>query len=172
MNVQVRAAIGADADAVNAIYNPLILSSPATFETEPYSREDRAALIESRRDDPRHPFLAADIDGQLVGYAFAAPFDPRPGYASSVKTSVFVAPAAHGRGVGRALYAELLPKLATAGLHRAYALIVVPNESSEALHRSAGFRRVALLNEVGFKLGNFHDVAWYEAILSDYRSSK
>ncbi len=162
MSVTIRPATPADAAAINAIYNPLIETSPATFETEPYSTETRAQMIAAQTDDPRYPFLVAERSGDVLGYAYAAPFDAREGYRTSVKTSVFVAPAAQGKGVARHLYADLLPRLAGAGLHRAYALIVAPNHASEALHQDFGFRHVATLNEVGWKLGRYWDVKWYE----------
>lgn len=162
MTIAIRLATPSDAAAVNKIYNPLIEGSSATFETEPYSTAARAEMIAGLADDPRYPFLAAEIANEFAGYAYAAPFDPREGYRTSVKTSVFVAPSAHRMGVGRALYADLIPRLAAAGLHRAYALIVAPNPGSESLHQAFGFRHVATLNEVGWKLGRFHDVVWYE----------
>ncbi|MEL6212931.1 MAG: N-acetyltransferase family protein [Pseudomonadota bacterium] len=167
----VRKATIADAGAINAIYNPFIEQSPATFETEVYSLDARKAWIAARAGDARHPlFVAAAAqddaggvkEGALVGFANAAPFDPREGYRRSVKTSVFVAPAAHRRGVARALYAGLFEALADTDLHRAYALIVAPNAASAALHEAFGFSHVATLNEVGFKFGRFHDVMWFE----------
>lgn len=159
----VRAATPDDAAGVNAVYNPFIETSAATFETEPISDPDRRAWLARLAADPRYPVvICADEDGRVRGFANAAPFDPRAGYATSVKTSVFVDPGFARRGAGSALYRALFDRLGEAALHRAYALIVVPNPASIALHESFGFVRVSILNEVGRKFGRFHSVAWYE----------
>ena len=152
-----------DAAGINGVYNPFILESPATFETAPLDEGARRGWLEKLSSDARHPvFVAEDETGGIRGFANAAPFDPRAGYSSSVKTSVFVDPAWGGKGVGRALYARLFEALEEEDLHRAYALIVSPNPASVALHERFGFRHVATLDEVGRKFGRYHSVMWFE----------
>ena len=87
---------------------------------------------------------------------------PAPAYLHSVETTIYCDPAATGRGLGTALYRELLELLATADVHRAYAGIALPNEASERLHRRFGFRELGTYTEVGHKLGRWVDVRWYE----------
>lgn len=160
--IQVRYAELSDAEGVNAVYNPFIETSPATFETEPYDTVRRREWLAASLADPRHPVVVA-IDGdEVVGFANAAAYDPRQGYARSVKTSVFAAADRPGQGIGGALYEALMAALAKTDVHRAYAIIVAPNPASEALHRRFGFARVAVLSEVGHKFGRAHDVIWYE----------
>ena len=152
-----------DAAGVNAVYNPFILESAATFETVPITEEERRAWLDQLQGDPRHPVVVAeDENGAICGFANAVPFDTRPAYGTSVKTSVFVSPGDAGRGVGRALYRALFEALAGADLHRAYGLIVAPNPASVALHEAFGFAHVSTLDEVGRKFGRYYSVMWFE----------
>ena len=159
----IRRATLKDAAGVNGVYNPFILESPATFETTPITETDRRDWLARLQEDPRYPVLVDENeDGEICGFANAAPFDPRRAYGTSVKTSVFVSPASAGAGIGRALYQNLFAILADQDLHRAYGLIVAPNPASVALHEAFGFRHVSTLDEVGRKVGRFHSVMWFE----------
>jgi len=160
---RIRRAELADADPINRIYNPYICESVATFEEEEYSQAQRITWLDSLNSDPRHPvFVAENHNGDLVGFANAAPFDVRTAYLTSVKVSVFVVPDHHGQGTAGALYQRLFEALSAQDVHRAYGLIVSPNQASEALHGRFGFCHVATLNEVGRKFGRYLDVKWYE----------
>ena len=159
----IRPAQHADAAGINAVYNPFILETPATFETAPVDLEARRRWLDLRAANPRWPvFVAEDGESGIAGFANASPFDERQAYETSVKVSVFIGPAAQGKGVGSRLYAGLFDRLAGADVHRAYALIVAPNPASVALHRRFGFRHVSTLDEVGRKFGRFYSVMWFE----------
>lgn len=158
----VRLATLADAAAVNAIYNPFILETPATFETAPIDEASRQRWIEARLANPRHPVFVAEAEGRVAGFANASPFDERAAYQTSVKVSVYIAAAAQGRGIGTALYEALFGRLSREDVHRAYALIVPPNPGSVALHQRFGFRHVSTLDEVGRKFGRYYSVMWFE----------
>lgn len=161
--MRVRAVRRDDAAGVNAVYNPVILQSPTTFETVPITLEARQKWIDERMMNRRWPaFVAEDDAGDVAGFANAAAFDPRAAYETSVKVSVFVAPAAQGHGVGAGLYAALFDALSREDIHRAYALIVTPNPASVALHERFGFRQVSTLDEVGRKFGRYYSVMWFE----------
>ena len=164
-DVEIRFATPEDAHGINGIYNPYIEKSPATFETEPYDEAQRRRWIDSHCPDPRYPVFVAERDRAIVGFANASAFDEREGYRTSVKVSVFVATEHHGGGIASALYQTLFDALKLQSLHRAYALIVRPNEASEVLHRKFGFRHISTLSEVGRKFGRFHDVMWFEKAL-------
>ena len=161
--MKIRPVTPGDAGGLNALYNPFILDTPATFETAPIDLETRRRWIDERMANPRWPvFVAENDEGAIAGFANASAFDPRAAYETSVKVSVFVAPEAQGRGVGAGLYEALLLTLAGADLHRAYAGIVAPNPASVALHRRFGFRQVSTFDEVGRKFGRFYSVMWFE----------
>jgi phosphinothricin acetyltransferase len=147
---------------MNAVYNPFILTSPATFETEPINGPARRRWIEARLGDPRHPVLVAEDAGRIIGFANASPFDERAAYETSVKVSVFIAPEGQGQGIGAKLYEALFSEIGKADVHRAYALIVAPNPASVRLHERFGFRQVSTLDEVGRKFGRYYSVMWFE----------
>ena len=154
-----------DADAVAAIYRPAVETSIASFEEVAPSAVEMAARIHAVL--AWTPWLVLEDQGSVVGYAYAGRHRERPGYRWSVDISVYVAAAQHGRGIGRALYDELLRLLRRQGFVNAYAGIALPNPASVALHEAIGMRRVALYERVGWKFGAWHDVAWYGMRLAE-----
>ena len=111
---------------------------------------------------PGHRRLVAqDADG-LHGYAYSTDYRPRPAYRHTREVSVYLSPGSVGRGVGRALYDELLAALRDDGVHVALAAVALPNEASRALHRSCGFTPVGVMREVGHKLDRWIDVEWWQ----------
>lgn len=161
----VRSATSEDAAACAAVYRPHVLGTPATFETEPPGAAETARRIAAAQE--HHAWLVLEEDDQVVGFAHGGPHRPRPAYRWSCETTVYLAPGATGRGLGRALYRALLERLADRGLLTATALVALPNPASEALHASLGFSRVGVLPRVGWKLGAWHDVAWFHRPLGD-----
>jgi phosphinothricin acetyltransferase len=106
--------------------------------------------------------VAADDDGALVGFAKASPWKGRCAYDWTAETTVYVHPDHHGRGLGRELYRRLVSILEAQGYQTLLGGITVPNPASVRLHESLGFRRVALLEQVGWKFGRWHDVGYWE----------
>lgn len=151
-----------DLAAVAAIYNVEVEHGTGTFDTEPRLPEHFADRLAPGA--PGDMFLVAIEAGSVVGFAYSGPFRPRPAYAGTRETSVYLAPGARGRGVGRALYEELLGRLDAAGVHTQMAVIALPNDASEALHQSLGFERVGVLREVGCKFGRYIDTAWWQRL--------
>jgi L-amino acid N-acyltransferase YncA len=148
-----------DAPAVAAIYRPAVEDGLASFEE---TAPDAAAMAERIRTTlERLPWLVAELEGAVVGYAYAAPHHARPGYRWSVNVSVYVRDGATGRGIGRRLYDVLFDLLRQQGIVNVYAGITQPNPASVALHRAMGMTPVATYPRVGFKHGAWHDVAWY-----------
>ena len=155
-----------DATAVAAIYRPSVGDGSASFEEIPPGSVEMARRI--RRTLARTPWLVAtDDDGAVVGYAYAGAHHERPGYRWAVNISVYVDESARGRGIGRHLYDELLAILRRQGFVNVYAGITLPNPASVALHEAIGMRRIGVYERVGFKLGAWHDVAWYGLRLTD-----
>jgi phosphinothricin acetyltransferase len=155
----IREAVAEDLPRLTEIYNHYVVTSSATFDTEPFT--DRSEWF-SHYGHPPYWLLVAEVNGSVVGYATSGPHRPKAGYRTSVETSVYLDPSATGRGLGQALYGELLPLVDAAGVHRCLAGIAIPNAASIALHERAGFRRIGVFTEVGTKFDQFVDVAWYE----------
>jgi L-amino acid N-acyltransferase YncA len=158
---------GRDAAAVADIYRPSVESGLASFEEV----APDAAEMEARMATTLEvmPWLVAELGGQVVGYAYAGPHHARPGYRWSVNVSVYVVEGLTGRGIGRRLYRELFAILARQGFVNVHAGITLPNDASVALHRSMGMEPVGIYRRVGFKLGAWHDVAWYGLRLTEPR---
>lgn len=105
-------------------------------------------------------------DSAVVGFAWSHAYRPKPAYASTRETTVYVEPAASGRGVGGALYAALLERVSAAGVHLVVAGIAEPNPASTRMHQRAGFTEVGTMREVGHKLGHYRDVTWWQRRLA------
>lgn len=164
--IDVRPAAERDLNGINDIYNHYVRETHITFDIEPMSMEAREEwFTHYGLDGPHRLFVAVDGD-RVIGYASSSRLRPKPGYLTSVETSVYVAPDAVGRGAGGCLYGELFKSLVGEDLHRAYAGVALPNPASIALHERFGFKRVALLTEQGRKFDRFWDVAWFEKPLS------
>ena len=160
--LQVRPATGDDLQAVNDIYNHYVAETHITFDVEPVSMEQRREWFTHYGPDGRHRLFVAEDGGRVVGFASSSRFRPKPGYLTSVETSVYLAPDATGRGAGSRLYESLFKSLEGEDVHRAYAGIALPNPASIALHEKFGFKRVAHFTEQGRKFGRYWDVAWFE----------
>ena len=171
MELRVRSATSSDLPEIEAIHAHHVRTSHAIFDLEPRGVEWRRRWF-MERDAARHPVLVAIDDDAVVGFASAGAHRPKEAYASTVETTIHVAPGSVGRGVGSALYAELLAELDDVGVHRALAAIAVPNEPSVRLHERFGFRRVAHLSEVGWKFERYWDVDWYERAGSGSRHER
>jgi len=160
--LQVRPATGDDLKAVNDIYNHYVAESHITFDVEPVSMEQRREWFTHYAPAGRHRLFVAEDGGRVVGFASSSRFRPKPGYLTSVETSVYLEPDATGRGAGARLYESLFKSLEGEDVHRAYAGIALPNPASIALHEKFGFKRVAHFTEQGRKFGRYWDVAWFE----------
>jgi phosphinothricin acetyltransferase len=157
--------------ALVAIYNHYIETSAATFDTEPQSIEDRQTWLaqyllgptQSNGEGRRHQlFIAMDTATGVLGYASSSAFRHKKAFETSVEVSIYCAPGQEGRGVASFLYEHLFKEIKKTDVHRAYAIITVPNEASIALHKKFGFYDLAVFSEVGRKFGRYWDVLWME----------
>ena len=151
-----------DLEAINDIYNGYVAVSHSTFDLEPMPMARRIEWFDEHDAAGPHRILVAEGGGRVLGWATSSRIRPRPAYATSIETSVYVAPDVQGGGIGRSLYEALFDALAGLDLHRAYAGVALPNERSVRLHLRMGFRQVALFTEQGRKFGRYWDVAWFE----------
>lgn len=161
--VTTRSARREDAAAIQAIYAPIVEATAISFEESPPSVEEMAGRIAGTLE--RYPYLVAVQAGRVVGFAYASQHRTRAAYRWSVDVTGYVAETARRAGIGKLLYGELLSELAQGGFHAAFAGIALPNPASIALHESVGFEHVGVYREVGFKLGRWHDVGWWQRLL-------
>ena len=162
----IRLAAASDAAALAAIYAHHVLHGFGTFEEVPPTPEEIEAR---RRAVTAHglPYLVAEETGRVLGYAYAAPFRPRAAYRYTVEDSVYVAPDAQGRGVGKAVLARVLDECEALGLRQAIAVIGdSANAASIALHDALGFAHLGVARSVGFKHGRWVDVVWMQKSLN------
>jgi len=151
-----------DAAQVAEIYNYYVQNTHHTFETEPLSGEEMEQRIIKVTKD--YPFLIAQEDGEIFGYAYATQFKLRQAYAFSAEVSIYVRNAAKQKGIGTQLYMQLFDELAETDIHAIVAGISLPNEPSIKFHEKLGFSKVAHFREVGYKLGRWVDVGYWEFI--------
>ena len=147
-----------DITAITAIYAHHVLHGTGTFETEPPSAADMA----NRRGDVLSkglPYLVAEEDGEILGFAYGNWFKPRPAYRYSVEDSVYLAPGLDRKGLGRALLAELLAYCEAAGIRKVMAIIGdSANAGSVGVHRALGFTQVGIVEACGWKFGAWRDI--------------
>jgi L-amino acid N-acyltransferase YncA len=163
--VILRLATVADAAGVRAIYAPIVAETAISFEVEPPTVETMRARIAATL--AAFPWIVCEHGGEVAGYAYASAHHERAAYRWAVDVSVYVHEAARRRGVGRACYTALFRLLALQGFHAAYAGITLPNPASVALHEALGFEPVGVYRDVGFKLGAWHDVGWWQRRLRE-----
>ena len=162
--MKIRTATPDDAAAVAAIYAPIVQHTAISFETEPPdAAEMRSRIVKTLALLPW--LVAEDEAGHVCGYAYASKHRERAAYQWSVDTTVYVREDQRGRGVGRALYEQLLPLLASLGYCQAFAGIALPNAGSVALHEAVGFVALGVYRDVGFKQGQWRDVGWWQKTL-------
>jgi phosphinothricin acetyltransferase len=158
----IRAAEAADLPGIVGILNHYIVHSHVTFDTRRFEVAERRAWFDTFGTTGRYRLVVAQDGSRIVGYASSTPIRPKPAYDPSVETTIYLEPAATGRGLGRRLYAQLLDRLADEDVHRAYAGIALPNPGSIALHESLGFRHVGTFDEAGRKFGRYWSIGWWE----------
>lgn len=160
----IRPATVADAHAISAVYNHFIVNSTVTFEETAITSGDMAQRIEAYAG--RLPFLVAEIDNAVAGYAYAAPWKSRSAYRHTVESSVYVAREFAGMGLGSRLYQALLQDLRGRGVHAVLAGIALPNNASVGLHEAFGFSKVGQMREVGRKFDQWLDVGYWQLLLT------
>jgi phosphinothricin acetyltransferase len=149
-----------DGAACAAIYAPCVSSTVISLEEEPPDAAEMARRIETIV--ARYPWLVAEADGTVIGYAYGAQHRDRAAYRWAADVAVYVAEGRRGQSVGTQLYSALLPLLARQDLRIACAGVTLPNQASVALHESFGFEPVGIYRRIAFKQGRWHDVGWWQ----------
>ena len=153
----------ADARAIAAIYAHYVHRTAITFVAE----APTAADFVSRISDPRYPFLVAERDGRVVGFAYASMFRSKAAYRWDVELSIYLAPGIEGQGIGSALMEEILAAVEKQGYLNVYSCITMPNDRSVNLHKKFGFEELGRFPRSGYKHGKWHDVIWLGRPLAD-----
>ncbi|GAA0726485.1 GNAT family N-acetyltransferase [Sphingomonas japonica] len=165
--IAIRSARAEDAAAIAAIYAPFVQGGTVSFETDaPDTRAMRSRMTAS---DGLYPWIVAtngDAEGGVLGYAYATRFRDRPAYRYVVETSIYMAGDAQRQGAGRLLYEALVDTLRAQGFTQAIGVISLPNEASITLHEQTGFRRAGVYREIGFKMGRWIDVGYWQCVLN------
>jgi phosphinothricin acetyltransferase len=152
--IVVKPATDADIGEMNRIFNQVVVGSHVSFDTEPWTHEQRSVWL-ADRNSQGYPVLVARDRGQIVGVAWSGPWRDKQAYALSVETTIVVDVVSTGSGIGSHLYGQLLGQLKALGFHRCYGVVALPNDGSVALHHKLGFTTVGVLDEVGYKDGTF-----------------
>jgi len=152
----IRFATHADAAAISAIYAHYVHKTAITFVAEAPTKAD----FVSRISDPRYPFLVAEKNERVVGYAYASMFRTKAAYRWDVELSIYLAPGIEGQGIGSELMEKLLAAVENQGYLNAYSCITLPNERSVNLHKKFGFEELGRFPHSGYKMGKWHDVIW------------
>jgi L-amino acid N-acyltransferase YncA len=165
MTAIIRLATPNDAPGVQAIYAPVVRDTAISFEWEPPTVDDMQQRIVEVVE--RMPWLVCEHRGEILGYAYASAHRVRAAYQWSIDVSVYIHAQARRSGIGRGLYRSLFALLTLQGFYHAYAGITLPNPASVGLHESLGFQPIGIYRAVGYKLGAWHDVGWWQLILQE-----
>jgi len=161
MSVTTRTAVASDAAQIAPIYNHYIAATCITFETEPVSVDVMARRIREILDTPL-PWLVAEEDGKIGGYAYASKWKGRCAYRFAVEATIYLDPAWTGRGLGFELYAALIDAIKAASMRSVIGGIALPNDASIRLHERLGFKKVGHFEKVGFKHDQWVDVGYWQ----------
>lgn len=162
----VRPAALADTEALAAIYGDACLNGLGTFEEVAPSAEDMWGRVRAVTEYGL-PYLVAEVDGEIAGFAYASPFRPRAAYRYTVEDSVYIHPAFKGRGVGKALLARVIEGCEALGLRQMVAVIGdSANAGSIGLHASLGFSHQGVGKDMGYKFGRWVDIVWMQRPLN------
>lgn len=163
---KIRLATANDAAGILGIYGPYILNTSYTFETELPSLDSFAHRIHTYLLD--FPWLVCEIDGMIAGYAYGGKHRERKAYQWCVESSIYIHDNFQKRGVGKALYTALLDILKKQGFRNVYAVINLPNDKSVKFHENCGFTHFATYEKVGYKLGKWKNVGWWQININEY----
>lgn len=169
INKNIRLATEADSASILEIYSPYITDTVITFEYEVPTIMAFSKRITNIQK--KYPWLLCEVNGIVVGYAYAAEYMQRKAYDWSVDFSIYINHKYHRKKIGKALYFALFELLVLQGYYNAYAGITLPNIKSEGLHQSFGFNPIGVYQNVGYKFDNWHDVKWFQLKIQDCSKS-
>ncbi|WP_347242314.1 N-acetyltransferase family protein [Nostoc sp. FACHB-892] len=170
MKATIRLTNEEDASQMLAIYAPIVRETTISFELEPPSKMEFQHRIKSYQQ--QMPWLVCEIDGGVVGYAYASPYRTRAAYLWSVESSIYVGKNYRRKGIATALYTSLFKLLQLQGFYNVVAAIALPNQPSVSVHEAVGFLPQGVLRRVGYKFGQWHDIGFWQLSLQTEQSNK
>ncbi len=160
----IRPASPEDATAFAALYNPFVLNTTVTYELDAVSADTMAQRIQAKQ--PEYAWLTLEDQHAILGYAYYGNFRERAAYHHVVESSIYLAPAACGRGLGRMLYEALIARAQEQGYREMIGVIALPNPISIRLHEALGFVPVGTLQRSGYKFGRYLDTGLWQKVLT------
>lgn len=161
----IRPAVREDIGAITSIYRECVLNGVATYELEPPDEAEMRSRYEAIRKW-QMPYLLAEEDSEVMGYAYGSPFRTRPAYRWSIEDSIYCSPDARGRGIGRALLERLVSECETLGFRQIMAVIGGAEQASVAVHRAVGFDQCGMITGSGYKFGRWLDTVIMQKTLN------
>lgn len=155
-----------DVEEVLAIYAPYVEHTHISFEYDIPTLEEYLGRIRTNTKD--YPWLVCLFNGKIIGYAYAGKHRYRTAYQWSPESTIYLAPEAHRKGIGRILYQTLFDMLHLQGHFNVYAGVGLPNEKSIGFHKALGFYEIGVFKNVGYKLGEWHDTHWFQLHLAEH----
>lgn len=165
--INIRKATSADGSEILKIYAYYVKNTQITFECAVPSEAEFAKRVEKTLE--KFPFLVAEENGEILGYACANPFHEREAYAYSVETTIYMKKGFEGRGTGGLLYSRLEELLKKQNVTNLNACIAYPNPQSIAFHEKMGYKTAAHFHKCGFKLGRWWDMIWMEKLIASHK---
>lgn len=164
--IKIRMATLEDAGALLAIYKPYVENTVISFEYEVPSEEEFKSRIAHTLE--KFPYLVAEKEGKILGYAYVSPFKTRAAYDWAVETTIYLDEASKGLGIGRKLYETLENIVSKQNIINVNACIAYANPESIKFHEKLGYKTVAHFTKCGYKLGQWQDMVWMEKILKEH----
>lgn len=166
MNHTIRLATTSDCEAILNIYAPYVRDTVISFETEVPAVNDFSRRIEAIIE--HYPYLVYQVNGEIVGYAYASRHRERAAYCYDVDVSIYILPLYHGAGIAYKLYHCLFEILKTLGYYNVYAGYSSSNIKSMSFHQKCGFTIIGTYHKAGYKFGKWHDVTWLEKTINNH----
>jgi phosphinothricin acetyltransferase len=161
-HITLRAGTLDDLPRLTDIYNHYVIKTPTTFDTVPFTVDQRREWFSHYHDTGRHRLVVAERDATVLGYTTSSPFSDRAAYDTTVETTILCAPEYVGQGIGKLLYAALFQALETEDVHSALARVTLPNKGSHDIHLHFGYREMGIMREAGRKFSQYWDVGFYQ----------
>ena len=163
MSADIRPAASADSARCAEIYAPYVTDTWVSFERDPPGTAEMARRIADYGTS--HGWLVAEVEGKMAGYAYGSTHRAREAYATSADVAIYLDAAFARAGIGRQLYEALFPILKDRNVHAVFAGIALPNDASIGLHEAMGFAPIGIYRDVGWKMGGWRDVGWWQRLL-------